>query len=449
MSSDPEQDYFSNGLTEDIITQLAKINALKVISRTSVMQYKDFPKPVKEVGREMGVAYVLVGSVQRSSDQVRISAQLIEASTDKNIWADSYDRPLKDIFSIQREVATSIASVLKAALSTNEENQLRRAKTSNLQAYDFYLHGKYAMEERARANIYKAKSFFEQAIALDSGFALAYSGLADVNLLLCNRGHVDSKPVLEETKKYIDKALELDPLSAEIQASSGYWYNQVFNFREAEARFRKSLEMNPNQDNVYNWLAMLLEQTGRDLEALETYKKGIVVNPSFSLLRANMLNLLLTIDSKKALQLTTSLIDSAIVDSDEKLFYLVTLSKYYWVLGRKKEAADVAEQTGIAELVKFYRDGNNDVLISEVSMKYNEIRDRGEYVSPFHVGVDYASVGAKNQALENFEKAIAIRDPGLPTLLSNGFYSFALIPQSDPAIQKIQQRIKGMIEYDW
>jgi hypothetical protein len=137
------------------------------------------------------------------------------------------------------------------------------------------------------------------------------------------------------------------------------------------------------------------------------------------------------------------------VDSDEKLFYLVTLSKYYWVLGRKKEAADVAEQTGIAELVKFYTDGNNDVLISEVSMKYNEIRDRGEYVSPFHVGVDYASVGAKNQALENFEKAIAIRDPGLPTLLSNGFYSFALIPQSDPAIQKIQQRIKGMIEYDW
>ncbi len=336
MSSDPEQEYFSNGLTEDIITQLAKVNALKVISRTSVMQYKEFPKPVKEVGREMGVAYVLVGSVQRAGDQVRISAQLIQAATDKNIWAESYDRPIKDIFSIQREVATAIASVLKGALTSMDESQLRRAKTTNLQAYDLYLHGKYAMEVRSRSNLKKAKSYLEQAIALDSGFALAYSGLADVNLLQCNRGHIDSKPVLEETKKYIDKALELDPLSAEIQASSGCWYSQVFNFREAEARLKKSIQMNPNQDNVYNWLALLLEQTGRPLEALETYKKGIGVNPSFSLLRRNMWNLLFTIDSPEALRLVTSLIDSSIVDSDEKQFYLVTLSKYYWVLGRKR-----------------------------------------------------------------------------------------------------------------
>ena len=449
MSSDPEQEYFSNGLTEDIITQLAKINALKVISRTSVMHYKEFPKPVKEVGREMGVTYVLVGSVQRSGDQVRISAQLIQAATDKNIWAESYDRPLKDIFSIQREVATAIASVLKGALTSMEESKLGRAKTTNLQAYDLYLHGRYAMEERARSNIYKAKSYFEQAIALDSGFALAYAGLADVNLLLCNRGHVDSRPVLEETKKYIDRALELDPLSAEIQTSSGYWHNQVFNFREAEARFRKSIEMNPNQDNVYNWLALLLEQTGRDYEALETYKKGIEVNPSFSLLRANMLNLLLAIDPPEALRLTTSLIDSSIVDSDVKLFYLITLSKYYWVLGRKNDAAAVAEQAGIAELVKFYEHGNNDELISEVARKYREIRERGEYVSPFHVGVDYAAAGARKEAFKNFEKAIAIKDPGLPTLLSKGFYSFTVMRPNDPTIIKIQQRIREMIDYDW
>jgi TolB-like protein len=449
MSSDPEQEYFSNGLTEDIITQLAKINALKVISRTSVMQYKEFPKPVKEVGREMGVTYVLVGSVQRANDQVRISAQLIEASTDKNIWAESYDRPLKDIFSIQREVATAIASVLKGALTSNERSQLGRAKTTNLQAYDFYLHGKYAMEERSRPDMYKAKSYFEQAIALDSGFALAYSGLAEVNLLMCNRGYVDSKPVLEETKKYIDKALELDPHSAEIQTSSGYLHNQNFNFREAEARFRKSIEMNPNQDNVYNWLAQLLEQTGRDLEALDIYDQGIAVNPSFSLLKANMLNLLMTINSKDALRMTTALIDSALVDPDERLFYLITLSKYYWVLGRNRDAASVAEQAGIEELAKFYEGGNNQELVSAVTRNYQEIMDRGEHVSALHMGVDYAAVGARGLALENFETAIENRDPALPVLLSKGFYSIIMIKENDPAIAKIREQVRAMIIYDW
>jgi tetratricopeptide (TPR) repeat protein len=157
----------------------------------------------------------------------------------------------------------------------------------------------------------------------------------------------------------------------------------------------------------------------------------------------------MTINSKDALRMTTALIDSSIVDSDEKLFYMVTLSKYYWVLGRKQDAAVVAEQAGIRELVKFYEQGNNDELISEVSGKYSDIRDRGEYFSPFHLGVDYAAVGARKEALENFEKAIKIRDPGLPTLLSPGFYSFTVIPQSDSAIIKIQQRIREMIDYDW
>ena len=162
-----------------------------------------------------------------------------------------------------------------------------------------------------------------------------------------------------------------------------------------------------------------------------------------------MWNLLFTIESSEALRLVTSLIDSSIVDSDEKQFYLVTLSKYYWVLGRKKDAVVVAEQAGIRELVKLYEQGKNDELKSEVSRKYSEISDLGEYVSPFHVGVDYASVGARKEALENFEKAIEIRDPGLPTLLSPGFYSFTLIPQNDPAIIKIQEQFREMITYDW
>ena len=449
MSSDPEQEYFSNGLTEDIITQLAKINALKVISRTSVMQYKDFPKPVKEVGREMGVAYVLVGSVQRSGDQVRISAQLIQAATDKNIWAESFDRPLKDIFSIQREVATAIASVLKGTLSSNDTDQLNRAKTNNLQAYDSYLHGKYAMEERSKIDMYKAKSYFEQAIALDSEFALAYSGLADVNLLLCNRGHVEPKAVLLDTKKYIDRALELDPLSAEIQTSSGYWHYLNFNFREAESRFRKSIEMNPNQDNVYNWLGQLLEQTAREKEALETYQKGIRVNPSFLLLKGNMLNLLASINSEQAIQKTNTLIDSTFGDPDQKLFFLVSLSKYYWYAGQADNAASVAERAGIPALSSFYKTGNNSELLADVNHTYNDMQNRGEYISHFRTGMDYAIIGAHDEAMEHFKKAIDLKDPGIPALLSKSLHSVVLLLKNDPELTTMQSKVKGLIDYDW
>jgi len=449
MSSDPEQEYFSNGLTEDIITQLAKINDLKVISRTSVMHYKEFPKPVRIVGREMGVAYVLVGSVQRSGDKVRISAQLIHASTDKNIWADSYDRPIKDIFSIQREVATAIASVLKGALTSNETDQLNRPKTDNIQAYDSYLHGKYAMEERSKADMYKAKSYFEQAIKLDSGFALAYSGLAEVNLLLCNRGHVEPKSVLLDTKKYIDRALELDPLSAEIQTSSGYWYYQNFNFREAEARYRKSLEMNPNQDNVYNWLGQLLEQTAREKEALEIYQRGIKVNPSFHLLKGNMLNLLASINSAEAISKTTALIDSTFGDPDQKFFFLLSLSKYYRYAGQAEKAASVAEQAGIPALSSFYKTGDNSELIADVNEAYLDMQNRGEYISHFRVGMDYAIVGGHAKAMEHFQKAIEIKDPGTPALLARSLYSVVLLLPNDPELTRMQTKVRDLIEYDW
>jgi len=449
MSSDPEQEYFSNGLTEDIITQLAKISAFKVISRTSVMQYKQFPKPLKDVGREMGVAFVLEGSVQRSGDQVRITAQLIHAATDEHLWAESYDRPIKDIFSIQREVATAIASVLKATLSAHETSQLSKTKTSNLHAYDSYLRGKYAMEIRSKLDMYRAKSFFEQAIELDPSFAPAYSGLADVHLLLSIRGYANPKIFLALTKTYLDKALELDPASAEVHASSGFWHYQNFDFKEAETQFRKSLEMNPNQDNVYNWLAALLEQTGRDTEALEVYRKGIEVNPSFAILRGNMLNVLFALNPAEAINQTKVMLDSTFSDPEQKFFYLIALSKYHFFSGNREDAIRIATDAGIGELVKFYKESNNDELVKEVKEKYSAAVRGGEYVSPFFMGFDFAMAGARDLAMENFEKALELKEPVLPLLLSKGFHSSALIPEDDPELTSMKRKIRKLIKYDW
>jgi TolB-like protein len=161
MSSDKEQEYFSDGLTEDIITQLSKIKSFKVISRTSVTQYKTTPKTIREIGKELGVATILEGSVQRSLKQVRITAQLINAVTDEHLWSESYDRPVDDIFTIQREVALAIASVLNTTLTKKESQQLDYVPTVNLQAYDFYMRGKFLIEKRNKTDLLVARELFQ------------------------------------------------------------------------------------------------------------------------------------------------------------------------------------------------------------------------------------------------------------------------------------------------
>ena len=201
MSSDEQQEYFSDGLTDDIITQLSKVRSFKVISRTSVMQYKKTPKSVKDIGSELGVAMLLEGSVQRSGEHVRITAQLISVATDQHLWADSFDRPVNDIFSIQREVAISIATVLNATLSKKETQQLDHIPTANLLAYDLYLRGKFLVEKRNKADLLMARELFQEAVNKDKSFANAYSGLANTYLLASYRGYEDPVKMLWWAKK--------------------------------------------------------------------------------------------------------------------------------------------------------------------------------------------------------------------------------------------------------
>src|ERR1035437_2609864 len=179
LSSSKEDEYFSDGVTEDILTQLSKIEKLKVVSRTSVMQYKNTTKSVREIGKELGVETILEGSVRRFGNRVRIVGQLIDAKTDKHLWADTYDRELKDIFLIQTEVATKIAASLKTELSSTDREKLKWNPTKDVNAYGFYLEGRehynrYKLDENEKAIV-----LFRKALELDPGYALAYTGLAD------------------------------------------------------------------------------------------------------------------------------------------------------------------------------------------------------------------------------------------------------------------------------
>ncbi|HEX5654624.1 MAG TPA: adenylate/guanylate cyclase domain-containing protein [Chitinophagaceae bacterium] len=445
MSSDPEQEYFSDGLTEDIITQLSKIKALKVISRTSVMQYKKNPRTIREIGSELGVSTILEGSVQRSSDQVRITAQLINAATDEHLWADSYDRPATDIFSIQREVAMSIASVLNTRMSKNEAQSLESTPTANLQAYDYYLRGRFLVEKRNKTDVLLARDLFQQAVQVDKSFANAYSGLADTYLLSSYRGYDEPGIMLPLAKKHIDTALALDPSSGEIYASLGYWYHQTFDWKSAELTYRKAIRLNPNQSNVYLWLAILLEAKDERDEAAATYDKGNEVNPLWDYLLQNKINALVNSNrQEEAITLQKHLIEKAAHDTNLRKSRYSELSRLYWHCGNQVEAIAAAVRAGNQGLIQFYRDGNNSILLAEVEEYFHKQQKSGDYISPLWMGLAYAKAGAREKALACFNNAIAAKEPAI-TLLLIRQYDFLNFKYLN--LVQVTRKIKQLVKF--
>ncbi len=445
MSSDKEQDYFSDGLTEDIITQLSKIKSLKVISRTSVMQYKKNYKPIKEIGNELGVGVILEGSVQRYGDNVRITAQLINASSDDHLWAESFDRPVKDIFSIQREVAMSIASVLNTKLSKKETEKLDDTPTVNMLAYDLYLRGKFLIAKRNKTDMLIARELFRQALNKDKNFALAYSGLADTYLLSSYRGYEDPDVMLPLAKKHIDMALSLDPSSGEIQGTLGYWYHQTFNWKEAEKTYRKAIALDPNQSNAYLWLAILLEAKDEKEEAAKIYDKGSEVNPVWDYLIQNKIRALANDgNEEEAIRLQRHLIERAAYDPVIQKSRYANLSKLYWFFGKKEEAIVAAGKALNHGLIKFYQDGDYKMMEKEVDENYRVLRKSGDYISELWMGVDYAKAGAKEKALECFNNAIVLENTAI-TLLLIRQYEFLNLKYLD--LVRIMRKIKLLINF--
>ena len=422
MSSDKEQEYFSDGLTEDIITQLSKIKSFKVISRTSVMQYKKTPKSIREIGKELGVATILEGSVQRSPTKVRITAQLINAVSDEHLWSESYDRPVDDIFTIQREVALAIASVLNTTLTKKESQQLDYVPTVNLQAYDLYMRGTFLVEKRNKTDLLVARELFQQAVAKDRTFADAYSGLATTYLLSSFRGYEDPTKMLWLAKKNIDTALGLDPSSGEIQATLGYWYHQTFDWHAAEITYRRAIDLNANQANVYLWLGILLEAKEDKDEALKIYARGTELNPMWDYLVQNRIRALINNNqADEAVALQKKLIEKSTVDPLLQKSYYDDLSRLYWFLNNKDEAITAAEKSGNKGLLKFYQEGNHSIMEKEVDEHYAELREKSDYVSQVWMGIDYARAGARDKALDCFNNAIALKETAITFLLLRHF----------------------------
>ena len=287
LSNDPNQEYFVDGMTDELITDLAQIRELKVVSKTSIMQYKGTRTPLPEIGRELGVDAVVEGSVLRSGDRVRITAQLIRAATDRHIWAESYDGDLKDVLSLQARVAEAITNQVKLNLTVEESSRLRQASAVNPEAFDLYLRGRYAWNQRNPEGFGKAIEYFNQAIEKDSNFALAYSGLADCHTLLTLYGSGPSN--LAEAQAAAEKALQLDSTLAEAHTSlAAVKVLRNWDWQGAEQEFHRALELNPNSAQAHHWYGnLLLGPEGRPEEAIAELQRAQELDPLSLIIKAD------------------------------------------------------------------------------------------------------------------------------------------------------------------
>jgi TolB-like protein/Tfp pilus assembly protein PilF len=447
LSHDPEQDYFADGMTEELITDLAKISALRVISRTSVMRYRRTEKPLSQIAQELNVDGVVEGSVQRSGNRVRITAQLIQAATDKHLWAESYERDLRDVLSLQDEVARAIASEIKVKLTPQEQTRLASARPVNPEAHGLYLKGRYYWNKRTPETLKKSLEYFQQAIEKDPGYAPAYAGLADSYDMLGAGSYrvLPPKEAYPKAEAAAMKALELDSTLAEAHTSLG-WSKWVFDWdwQGAEREYKQAIELNPNYANAHHWYAGYLLDMGRYTEAIGEDRKAESLDP---------LSLIISADLGDEALGPAGLYDQEMEQCRKTLEMDPNFAQAHMCLadsyvrkGMHKEAIaefEKAIELSAGSLVyvsalgsTYARAGRRDDAIKIL----NELKARSKqgFVAPDNFASIYAGLGDKDQAFAWLEKAYEERTDAIIGVSAEPWFDPL---RSDPRFQELLRRV--------
>jgi TolB-like protein/Tfp pilus assembly protein PilF len=444
LSGDASQNYFADGMTDELITDLAQISALRVISRTSVMVYQGARKPLPQIAHELNVDAVVEGTVLHSGDQVRITAQLIEASTDKHLWSQSYEGELRDTLALQNRVASAIADQIRISLTPREQAALKSAKAVNPEAYQSYLKGRYFWNKRTADGLKVALAYFNQAIEEDPKYAKAYSGLADTYALLGDwqYGVMSTKEALPKAKAAAIKALELDGSLSEAHTSLGYSLRAFdWDFDSAGKEFQRAIEINPGYATAHHWNAMNLGLLGRPKEALVEMRKAENLDPLSLIINADLAEfLLLTHSYDESVKQSRKIIE---MDSTFAIGHK-QLGDAYLLKQMDKEA--------VAELQKAVRlSGGSPICIADLARAYVASGKMNEAVKLLsdlkkssnaglanapQIAMIYASMGDNDQAMQWLERAYEERfNPSI--LLRSGFDPL----RSDPRFEELMRRI--------
>jgi TolB-like protein/DNA-binding winged helix-turn-helix (wHTH) protein/Flp pilus assembly protein TadD len=444
LSSDASQDYFADGMTDELISDLGQISALRVISRTSVMAYKRARKPLPQIARELDVDAVVEGTVLRSGDQVRITAQLIEAATDKHLWSQSYEGQLRDTLALQNQVAQAIAEQIRINLNSQERAALKNVRVVNPQAYESYLKGRYFWNKRTADGLKVALAYFNQAIDEDPKYAQSYSGLADTYALLGDWQYavMTPKEALPKAKAAAIKALELDSTLGEAHNSLAFCLDGFdWDFPSAGKEFQRALELNPGYATAHHWYAWHLSLLGRYDEAIVEMKKAENLDPLSLIINADLAELLLLAhsydesirQSRKTIEMDPNF---ALAHNQLGQAYLEKQMRDEAITELQKAVQlSAGSPTCLANLARAYAASGKK---SEAAKVLTDLKKRSSlgYSHASEIAVVYAALGDKNQAMTWLEKGYEERfNPGV--LLRPGFDPL----RSDPRFQELVRRI--------
>jgi TolB-like protein/Flp pilus assembly protein TadD len=415
LSRDPENAYFSEGIQDEILTRLAKIAELKVISRTSTQRLKSSPGDLPQIAQQLGVANILEGSVQKPSDQVRVNVQLIHAATDTHLWAETYDRKLTDVFVVESEIAKAVAERLQAKLTGTAEHVLASRPTENPEAHQLYLKGRYFWNKRTTENLKKAIDYFEQAIGKDPAYALAYSGLADVHAVLPYYAATAPKDDAQKALAAARKAVELDESLAEAHTSLANALVLNLQFSASVPEFQRAIELNPNYATAHHWYGEELQGEGQFDEAVAELKRAHELDPLSLVINCILGSTLAAADRD----------DEAMEQLRKTIEMDPTFDLTHWFLGQ------VCEKKGqLAEAITQYEKATqlnpDPAVLTSLARAYalagrkeeaQKILDdlttisRQRYVPAYSLAVIHLSLGDKEEALRLLEKSYEDRAP--------------------------------------
>ncbi len=443
LSDDPKQDYFADGMSDALITDLSQIKDLRVISRTSVMQYRGAHLPVSQIAKELRVDAVVEGSVLRSEDRVRISAELVRGDTQQNLWAQSYERPFNDVLSLQNDVARDIVKEIRIRLTQEEQARLSSSRSVVPAAYDAYLQGRYNSAKRTGEALSQAVTDYQQAIQLDPTYAPAYAGLAGALALLADYKDVAPALMLQNAEAAAQKALQLDDSLAEAHAALGLIREFRLDWAGVLAEFQRAIELNPGDANAHHWNALALSVAGKNDQAIAEIKLAQELDPRSPIINANVAwcfylagNYDESIEqARKTLELDPNFpvahgylgqaylekekfedafaeLRKALSLSGNETSYKAELANAYAVAGRKQEA--------LAILREFLA----------LSSK--------QYVSSYNLALVYAGLGDKDKTIQWLNKAY--EEKALRVININVHPRFASL-RSDPRFQALVHRM--------
>ena len=409
LSRDPDNAYFCEGVQDEILTRLAKVADLKVISRTSTQHFKSAPDDLPQIAKQLGVTNILEGSVQKAADQVRVNVQLINAMTDAHVWADTYDRKLTDIFAVESEIAKNIAETLQARLSGSEKSSIAKTPTVNAEAYELYLKGRFFWNKRTGTDLRKAIDYFNQAIAKDPNYALAYVGLADSYLLLSSYAAVSPAESLPPARSALKKALELDDSLAEAHASFGLLTTLELDLHRALDELKRAVELKPNYATAHHWLALAHLTLAQFDSAISEAKRAIELDP---------LSLVINADTSW-IYFSARRYDEAEAQVRKTLEIGPQFFLAHYYLGEVLQfKAHLSE--AIAEFQKAFELNNDPYSLAMLGQAYGRNGQRDEaqkilarlneeakshYVAPYALALVQIGLGDKDRAIEELDHA--------------------------------------------